>query len=210
MSCVPAPACRALLVQATARWPKRSRASDGICPSAAHTSQNPTSDHELGNAVDLTHDPANGCDAHAWAETLRVRRDRRVSYIISRGQITASYPVAGWPAWAWRPYSGPNPHSTHCHVSIKPESRGDTSPWFVVPARPPPAPVIIPTAIEEDAMFLAWDPNNAWLVFRDPATGGLFRTHVGSISEARATEAALQGGKELVLPEVLKRIATAA
>lgn len=134
MTCIPAPAAKAVLAQATARWPGRSTASDGICPSAAHTAQNPTSDHERGMAVDLTHSPATGCDAHAWAEALRVARDPRVKYIISNGRIAASYAVAGYPAWAWRPYSGSNRHSSHVHVSLKDEARNDVSPWFGVTA----------------------------------------------------------------------------
>lgn len=130
MTCTPAPAAKAVLAQATARWPNRSRRSDGICPSAAHTSTNPTSDHERGMAVDLTHDPANGCDAHAWAEALVRARDPRVKYVISRSRIAASYPVGDSPAWAWRPYSGSNPHDKHAHVSLVDDARNDTSPWF--------------------------------------------------------------------------------
>lgn len=127
VACAPAPACKAALAQASALWPNRSKASDGICASPKHTSQNPTSDHELGNAVDLTHDPANGCDAHRWARDLAARRDPRVKYIISARQI--------WnPAKSpdWRPYTGSNPHTTHAHVSIHSVARSDTSPWFIV------------------------------------------------------------------------------
>ncbi len=130
MTCTPAPAAKAVLAQATARWPNRSRRSDGICPSAAHTSASPTSDHERGMAVDLTHDPANGCDAHAWAEALVAARDPRVNYVISRSRIAASYPTDGREAWSWRIYSGSSPHDKHAHVSLRDEARNDTSPWF--------------------------------------------------------------------------------
>lgn len=139
--CPPAPACRAVLVQASARWPKRSVASDGICPSAAHTSANPTSDHELGNAVDLTHDPANGVDAHAWAEELRVRVDPRVKYVISNRRI--------WnPSVSpeWRGYSGLNPHEKHAHVSILATAREDCSPWFRSGTTPEEALTMFPAA----------------------------------------------------------------
>lgn len=165
MSCAPAPACKALLAQATARWPGRSRASDGICPSPTHSSQNPTSDHELGNAVDLTHDPAHGCDAHAWARDLVERRDRRVTYIISNKRIVSSLPVGGYAAWTWRNYTGANPHQSHVHVSIKSASRGDCSPWFVVPAPPLPTPTPPP----EDDMPKPTDFTSACI---DPTTGG--------------------------------------
>lgn len=130
MGCVPAPACKAMLAEATHLWPTRSQASDGICASPKHTSQNPTSDHELGNAVDLTDDPSTGCYAHRLAELVRLNRDPRVKYIISRSRIAGPKPVASYPAWAWRPYSGSNPHDKHAHFSIHASARGDTSPWF--------------------------------------------------------------------------------
>ena len=50
------PAAIAVLRQATALRPKRKKASDGLLPSAAHMKQSPTSDHNTGYAVDLTHD----------------------------------------------------------------------------------------------------------------------------------------------------------
>lgn len=122
MGCVPAPACKALLAQATALWPKRNKASDGICGDARHQARK--SDHNLGNAVDLTHDPKNGCDAHAIAELVKASDDPRVSYIISNQRI--------WNPKVspkWRAYSGSNPHIKHVHISIKADKRGDTSPW---------------------------------------------------------------------------------
>jgi hypothetical protein len=54
------PAAIAVLRQATALRPKRKRASDGLLPSAAHLKANPTSDHNTGFAVDLTHDVESG------------------------------------------------------------------------------------------------------------------------------------------------------
>jgi hypothetical protein len=54
------PAAIAVLRQATAHWPKRNKASDGLLPSAAHVHQNPNSDHNSGFAVDLTTDPGQG------------------------------------------------------------------------------------------------------------------------------------------------------
>ncbi len=50
------PAAIAVLRQATAIWPKRKKASDGLLPSKAHVHQNPNSDHNSGHAVDLPND----------------------------------------------------------------------------------------------------------------------------------------------------------
>ena len=115
------PAAIAVLRQATALRPKRKKASDGLLPSAAHLKASPTSDHNTGLAVDLTHDPKNGIDCAEIFENLKT--DKRVKYLIFNHRI-------------WTPekgvdiYTGSNPHVKHIHISIKDECGNDTSPWF--------------------------------------------------------------------------------
>ena len=123
-----AAACRAALDQATSLFPGRVRASDGIMGDARHRARK--SDHNDGNAFDLTHDPAHGCDAHALVEQLLARRDPRVKYVISNRRIAS-------PAQGWRPYKGSNPHEKHAHVSIHATARDDTSPWWTGAPQPP-------------------------------------------------------------------------
>lgn len=130
MACTPAPACKAALAEATRIAPNRNRASDGICASPKHTQQNPTSDHEKGEAFDLTHDPANGCNVDLFFDWIVRRRDPRVKYLIRNGRILRSYDKPGVPAWTWDTYTGPNPHTKHGHCSIVPAARNDTRPWF--------------------------------------------------------------------------------
>lgn len=142
MGCDPAPTCRAALAEATGRWPGRNRASDGICGDARH--QASVSDHNLGNAFDLTHDPARGVDAHGLVEGMKQRRDPRVKYIISNRRI--------WnPSVSphWRPYNGSNPHEKHAHVSIKAGARGDTSRWWGSTPGPSPTPTPGPARCPE-------------------------------------------------------------
>lgn len=138
-TCIPAPACVAVRRQATRLWPDRSQASDGICASSTHTTQNPNSDHEphvvykgtaYATAVDLTDDKAAGCDADAWAEWLRTSRDGRVKYVICNRRMFSSYATSSCPAWTWRTYTGSNPHDKHAHVSILPSALFDDEPWF--------------------------------------------------------------------------------
>ena len=115
------PAAIAVLRQATALWPKRKKASDGLLPSLAHIKQNPNSDHNSGLAADLTHDPAKGVDC---AEIfLRLQSDARVDYLIFDGRIWSD-------GKGNRPYSGHNKHEKHLHISIKPKYANDDSPWF--------------------------------------------------------------------------------
>lgn len=127
-----------LRTQVNARWPARSKASDGWIGDAAHATR--SSDHNpwvkagsvgIVTALDITHDPAHGLDARKLAETLIASRDPRIKYIISNTQICSSYPTNGKPAWVWRPYSGANAHRHHVHISVNPEvvHYDSTKPW---------------------------------------------------------------------------------
>lgn len=117
----PTPAAIAVLRQATALWPKRNKASDGLLPSAAHVHQNPNSDHNSGHAVDLTHDPKNGVDCRVIFSELK--KDKRVKYLIFKGKIWSV-------SRGENVYSGSNPHNKHLHISIKENCEKDTSDWF--------------------------------------------------------------------------------
>src|SRR5262245_48339140 len=137
----PAPACKKALADATARFPKRNKASDGIMGDAAHKSRQ--SDHNEGNAFDLTHDPANGVDCNVLSR--QVINDPRVTYVIWNREIYDRRR----PGEGWKKYNGSNPHTKHMHVSIKPESRDDLSPWPWSPgADKPGAPASPGTALK--------------------------------------------------------------
>jgi len=107
--------------QVNTRHPKRNKHADGTIGDAAHTSR--ASDHNpwvkdsgvgVVTALDLTHDPGNGFDAHAFAESLRIAKDRRCKYVISNGRIFSSTTSP----WVWRKYTGSNPHRSHVHISV--------------------------------------------------------------------------------------------
>jgi hypothetical protein len=117
----PAPACLQAIRDANRRWPSRKKASDGIMGDARH--QKTPSDHNLGNAFDLTHDPEGGCSGHVIAAAAI--RDPRVKYVIWNRQIFNRQRGDT----AWRRYTGKNGHTHHCHVSVLAASRGDTRPW---------------------------------------------------------------------------------
>lgn len=105
----------------------RSKVSDGWIGDTAHASR--TSDHNpwvidvngigVVRAFDFTHDPAHGCDADVLAEhfrTLGKAGDRRLDnggYVIRNARIASPRD-----SWAWRPYSGANPHTKHVHISV--------------------------------------------------------------------------------------------
>jgi hypothetical protein len=118
------PAALAVLRQATALKPLRKKASDGLLPSIAHQKQNPSSDHNTGLAVDLTHDPKHGIDCADIFEQLK--DDKRVEYLIFNGFIWSKARAKE----GNRKYTGSNQHTKHLHISIKEELSKDTSPWF--------------------------------------------------------------------------------
>jgi hypothetical protein len=136
-----APSLVAMEHEANRIAPRRSQRSDGSIGDQSH--RNRTSDHNPSSgyvhALDLTHDPLGGFDAHARVRTLVTRRDPRVKYIISNRRIYGPGSKFGW---GGGPYSGDNPHTMHAHVSVQPTQTGrhDTSPWFkasVTIATPP-------------------------------------------------------------------------
>lgn len=133
------PALVRLRDELNAAYPKRSKASDGSIGDTAHSARK--SDHNPDGAgwvraIDVTEwDPGtpnvDGDDvAEALAEFLRAKKDPRVKYVIWRGRMFSSYATASRKAWAWGPYSGPNGHFKHCHVSVVADARGlDPKAW---------------------------------------------------------------------------------
>lgn len=134
-----------------ARFPNRSKASDGTIGDNQHAGQGSDSDHNpwivrggvgVVRAFDLTHDPAHGVNCSHLSDLLfdmaraGDRRLRNGGYIIFDSYISN----ADWSGW--HAYTGSNPHSSHMHVSFSTDrfdDRGDWSP--ALPAAPkPPAP----------------------------------------------------------------------
>jgi len=139
-------------------FPKRSKASDGTIGDAAHATR--ASDHNpwirdgrgegVVSAIDITDDDASGADMRKLVHWLTtVSHDPRIKYLIHEGKIYSSYPTSSAPAWAARPYSGPNAHKQHLHISVlsEPNRYDDAAPWGVAAAwaktpAPKPAPKV--------------------------------------------------------------------
>lgn len=117
--------------QINAKFPDRKKASDGTigdtahCPGTSdHCPQIPDGGVSVVAAMDITHDPAHGVDSEAIAEKLRQGEDPRIKYIISNKKIANHKALDGKPPFAWRPYTGSNPHDKHFHISVKPGKTG--------------------------------------------------------------------------------------
>lgn len=134
-------------------WKNRDHTSDGTIGDAAHASRksdhNPWVKDANGTGVvrardideDLDGKPANGeYDAKALFDKLLALAkagDPRLNgggYLIYEGHI---YSEKG--NWAPRPYSGPNAHKLHVHVSFSRNAEGYDSgaPWNLRPASAP-------------------------------------------------------------------------
>ena len=128
-----APALTALFAQVNRYGPQRDKSWDGSVGDLAHSARR--SDHNpdgrgIVHAIDITDDDiAPGFDATALFESLIKAREKRVKYLIHRGQIVSGN--GGPSPWVKRKYYGPNGHFHHLHVSLK-SGRGyeqDTSAW---------------------------------------------------------------------------------
>lgn len=111
--------------QINAKFPNRSKKSDGTIGDEKHQSR--SSDHNpwvvdgkerVVTALDITNDPAHGISSREVAEALIASKDKRIKYVIADGEI-ASGTGQGKTAWQWRKYSGANGHYHHFHISVK-------------------------------------------------------------------------------------------
>lgn len=169
-----------LLNQANVLYPGRSKLSDGTLGDAAHAAV--ASDHNPNRygvvcALDLTHDPSKGFDAHAVANLLIAYRHPDLKYVISNGRIAGA-----WTNWNWTAYNGSNPHTKHIHVSVGVGNDGQSVPpydsnnvWLITGGKGASAPEkddMIPDENHLQAMFRA---------FRGRQAGGdEVRAYVGS------------------------------
>jgi len=117
--------------QIDARFPERSRAADGAIGDAAHQTRD--SDHNpwygpgIVTARDFTHDPSHGLDIQTVADQLLGSRDPRIKYVIANRRIATSG------TWQWGPYTGPNPHEAHFHLSVVADPRCDEAQAWSLP-----------------------------------------------------------------------------
>jgi hypothetical protein len=147
----------ALRSEVDAFAPKRSKASDGTLGDPAHAdrdSRHNPNRYGVVTALDLTHDPAGGCDIHAIARRLVRDPHPELAYVISNGEVAKRRT-----GFQWEQYYGANPHDKHAHFAVGDGPDSDPLPpydsllsWGVsLPApTPTPEPIAPP---EDDAMF---------------------------------------------------------
>jgi len=127
-----APPLAQLRAEINALWPHRDKTSDGWIGDTSHQAR--PSDHNpdysaggIVRAIDIDEDLTIGLAEVGAAMPLvnAILRDPRVRYVIYEGRI--------WyvDTQRWEPYSGPNAHRHHVHVSVRKVGNydRDASPW---------------------------------------------------------------------------------
>lgn len=133
-----APSLIKLRSQVDAKYPNRSKKSDGwigdLRHQASKSEHNPDPKTGIVRAIDITHDPANNLHARELAEALVASRDPRILYVISEGQMCRSYRAKdGTAPWTWTKYTGKNGHYHHVHISVVADPRlyDDMRDWSI-------------------------------------------------------------------------------
>lgn len=105
----------ALRDQVNAKFPTRSKLSDGWIGDAAHNarlSQHNPNSAGVVCAIDITEDLSVGLDCNRLMAELDASNDDRIFYLIHDGMIDNSNDVT-------TPYTGANKHTKHMHISVK-------------------------------------------------------------------------------------------
>lgn len=161
--------------------PNRSRKSDGSIGDAAHASRESYHNPWGGivDAVDITHDPAGGFDAHAHADRVVASRPDHLDHLISNRRIASS--ARGW---VWREYTGPNPHDGHIHIANKRNDAGRNfnGPIFGAPQEDDMTP-------EQDALLRGVNQKLDWVLASLEREGKLDNETVTRLKEIQATQA---------------------
>ena len=122
--------------EVNAAYPRRNKLSDGTIGDPRHAAG--ASRHNPNNAnvvcaIDITHDPAGGCDIHALARRLVLQPHSNLEYVISNGEVAKRRT-----GFAWEPYTRENKHIKHAHFAVGRGSDGeptipydDIDPWGV-------------------------------------------------------------------------------
>lgn len=147
-----APSLQKLLAEVNAAYPNRDKSSDGALGDAAHRARR-TSDHNpdysaggVIRARDFDEDlnGRRGSSSFQPGDNVRELRERLLERCRSGAENRVYYLISERKIYQWkngyapRPYSGPNAHDHHLHVSIRAGRKyeNDESSWDLTPAEP--------------------------------------------------------------------------
>lgn len=143
-----APSLGHLLEEVNAKWPKRSKATDGTIGDDAHAARTSQHNPNRDSSDDVPDGYVTAMDITATDVKIRTALlelligDDRVWYVINRGRMWSR--TNGWKA---NDYDGDNPHTSHIHVSLRQAKTAcnSTAKWFAAEApAPKPEPKPLP------------------------------------------------------------------
>jgi hypothetical protein len=205
-----APALALLMEQLDDYDPGRSRASDGSIGDPSHQAR--PSDHNprrgadgtwYVTAVDVTSAPW----LDQWVQDV-LTRDGRVKYLIRRGRY---WQRIRWsptdPVQQWVPYSGPNRHDHHVHISLQLGAVNDRHRWAMpgqtAPIQEDISIVDAATRTYLDQRFAEIQRDFADVVAKIRATGGRLADVQREVSDDETDlTAAIGGAQAAILAEV--------
>lgn len=126
--------------QVNAKFPGRSKVSDGTIGDAAHQRQGRSSDHNawypppaggIVKGLDLTHDPRAGFSIGIFTDQLQAARPAWLKYAIANWMIMSGAP--GPYPWVWRTYTGSDGHTSHAHLSAVDSPGCDSTTPLMIP-----------------------------------------------------------------------------
>jgi hypothetical protein len=163
---------RRLIGQVDVEWPDRPRQSDGSIGDAAHAA-NPTSDHNPRQGLDGGwYVTALDITAAPWSDQLAAAliRDGRTKYVIWRGRYYQTIKWSDDPVGQWVDYSGPDPHTSHIHLSVNLSMVGNSAPWALHPGETPDMALIVPVLVSAPGkpMYIYWPLTGALAHVHDP------------------------------------------
>lgn len=203
--------------------PARVKGSDGTIGDTAHQAEACSSQHNsccvkyngvwIIRAIDITHDPARGCDIGVIFDRIRASQDNRVRYLIFNRRIC--YPTSrnGYAPWAWQPYSGSDPHTNHGHLSTFDDAArfDNTRAWAIGTPTPPG----VAPAAQEEIVDLVRDPHGGIYKGTNRGKVGITWDEYVSAGQPRFIQAASDARVDELLPppfdpaEIAKQVAAA-
>lgn len=138
----------ALKAEVDAEHPHRSKISDGTIGDPAHQARvsdhNPDADGVV-HAWDVTADPIQHVAQQVVDFLTTGTLDNRLKYVIWQRRIFSKR----LGRWAWRAYTGANPHDHHAHISVYGD---DGAPWGYPAKVPAWSPPVFPGTIGPDSL----------------------------------------------------------